>query len=227
MRDLLPAIHVNAKNPLNFLKKVGEIALKSKAFLVDHVSSGTTNATNLRYVGTSSHKELGAQFLCFDDTSNKVAVEIRADRWFPDNLPSYDTYVSAAELLIKPILAEYNKDEGVRCRLLIESTKRLEPKIPPLGLRYFDRFSQLANKKMLHPLDWERFYEFVRNARANLSEEDMKYLLVKEGFASAKAEHIANIYRHLREFKKKRTTYVVFQNFHVDGKTIDYFDAKK
>ena len=54
---------------------------------------------------------------------------------------------------------------------------------------------------MLHPLDWQRFYTFIRTAdrvRLRLHEEDIAYLLVREGFDEEYARSIANIYEHGR-----------------------------
>ncbi len=218
MRDPLPAIHINSKNPLDFLEKIGEIARHSRNFLMERVTLDRAHAVNLRYLGVSAHKSLGAQFICFDVALNRVAVEMRADDWYPDDFPTYDIYVSSAKLLTNPLLAKYNKNEKTRYRLSIETKEKLEPNLPPLSLKYFEHFTKCANKTMLHPLDWGRFYEFVRNDRTNSSEIDMRYLLIKEGFSFEKAEHIADIYRHLCKFKRKRTAYEVIQKFHLDRK---------
>ena len=74
----------------------------------------------------------------------------------------------------------------------------------PAFIKLLKRFAHLANKSALHPLDWRRFYEFVRDcrSRAPYSEEEMARLLIKEGFSETYATYIGEIYVHLRNFKR-------------------------
>jgi hypothetical protein len=85
----------------------------------------------------------------------------------------------------------------------VAAATALEPKLSPQSEKLFKRFAVLANKSVLHPLDWFRFYDFVRSNRMRrpLYENDMAHLLVKEGFSSQYATYIASVYFHLCEFK--------------------------
>ena len=114
------------------------------------------------------------------------------------------TYVAEARTLIGPLLSVYNREVGTRHRLTIPAKRKLEPKLPPQSAKLFKRFTALANKSGLHPLDWRRFYEFVRDSRMRrpLPDEDMARLLIKEGFPEQYACDIAAVYSHLWEFKQ-------------------------
>jgi len=72
-------------------------------------------------------------------------------------------------------------------------------------MRLFERFSVLANTRSLHPLDWERFYLFVRNSRREAPEGIIRLLLIKGGFSLEKAQMLSELYHHLWSFKKLRS----------------------
>lgn len=209
MHDFLPPIHINVNGPLTeFLEEMAEIARKSGQFDVEieHDALGIDglSVTNFRVLKSKHHKGLGGQLIIQPDAKKEVAVEIRADRWSPQDPPAYETYVAEAKALIGPLLSEYNRSKGKRYRITIPAKEKLEPKLPPQSQRLFKRFTNLANRTGLHPLDWQRFYEFVRDSRMRkpLSEEDMAFLLKKEGFPEQHAREIAEIYSHLRNFKQ-------------------------
>jgi len=186
---------------------MADIAEKSGAFTVErHFGAlGDTDfdIVNFRSTKPSPHVGLGVQLISRPDPKDIVAVEVIAERWRPNDPPSYATYVSEAKALIQPLLSNYNREANARHRMSIATMKSLEPKLPPQSEKLFKRFVALANKSVLHPLDWGRFYEFVRNSRMRrpLYEEDMARLLVKEGFSAQYAKHIAGVYFHLCEFK--------------------------
>lgn len=146
--------------------------------------------------------DVGGQLISRAD-SKRISVEIRASRWMPDP-PTRDIYCAAAKELIGPLLTAYNRMNKTRYRLRIEKAIHAEPKLPPQAAKLFSTFATLANTSSLHPLDWQRFYEFVRYSRTEISEEDMAALLVKSGFEAPYAEHISGIYRHLWTFKRTR-----------------------
>ena len=57
----------------------------------------------------------------------------------------------------------------------------------------------------------DRFYKFIIAAQrggAKLTEEDVKALLVEDGFEEATAEHLANIYDHGREILALEGTFL-------------------
>ncbi|OOE65899.1 hypothetical protein BZG20_10945 [Salinivibrio sp. IB868] len=209
MHDFLPPIYINVSGPLTeFLEGMAEIAEKSGQFdvEVEHDAMGidSFSVSNLRVLKSKQHKGLGGQLIIQPDATKEVAVEIRADRWSPQDPPTYETYVAEAKALIGPLLSEYNRATGNRYRITIPAKGKLEPKLPPQSQKLFKRFTNLANRTGLHPLDWRRFYEFVRDSRMRkpLSEEDMVFLLNKEGFPEEYAREIAEIYTHLRNFKQ-------------------------
>jgi hypothetical protein len=105
-------------------------------------------------------------------------------------------------MLIGPLLKLYNQQKRSRLRLRVEKANRREPRLPPQTSKLFKRFAVLANHSSLHPLDWQRFYEFVRLSRGEASEPTLAALLVKEGFSRSKAEYVADIYGHLWAFKR-------------------------
>jgi len=207
MRDYLPPIHINVTDSRGFLEKMAIIAENSGAFTVeqylDALSTEGFDVLNLRLIKPSLHKGLGGQLISQPDTKGRVAVEIRAERWSPDDPPTYETYVAQAKILIGPLLSAYNREVGTRHRMTVPLKSRLEPKLPPHSAKLFKRFVVLSNKSALHPLDWRRFYEFVRDSRMrrHLHGEDMARLLIKEGFSEQYAQHIADVYGHLCEFK--------------------------
>lgn len=209
MRDYLPPIRINVTGPLRrFVAKMADIAEKSGAFTVeqqfDTMGEKGFDVVNLRLTKLSLHKGLGGQLIVQPDAKGAVAVEIRALRWSPDDPPSYETYVAEAKALIDPLLSAYNCEAHTRHRMTVAAKEKLEPKLPSRSAKLFKRFTALANKSGLHPLDWRRFYEFVRDSRmrTQLPDEDIARLLIKEGFSEQYARHIAEVYGHLWEFKR-------------------------
>jgi hypothetical protein len=74
---------------------------------------------------------------------------------------------------------------------------------PPHARETFRAFVQMANVRMLHPLDWGRFYEFVatcHQTRAEVSERDVKVALQALHFSDAAT--LAGVYAHGREMFK-------------------------
>jgi hypothetical protein len=72
--------------------------------------------------------------------------------------------------------------------------------LPPTIQKLFDAFTHLANKTVLHPLDWERFYGFVRACHYHSCrphETDLLLrLLCNKGFAEEKAEYLVSVFGH-------------------------------
>ena len=70
---------------------------------------------------------------------------------------------------------------------------------------YFDQFVNNANKQILHPKDWERFYIFIRASHAGntkLPQGDLKCLLIDNGFPESNASKLSNLYSHGRDMLK-------------------------
>lgn len=208
MRDYLPPIYIKVTGTLrDFLAKMADIAERSGAFTVerhfDALGEKGFNVVNLFFVKPSFHHGLGGQLIVQPDARDAVSVEISAERWNPDDSPSYEIYCAEAKALIGPLLLTYNREALTRHRMIIAAKKRIEPKLSAHSAKLFRRFTSLANKSGLHPLDWRRFYIFVRSSRTRngLLDEDMARLLIKQGFSEQYASHIAEVYGHLRKFK--------------------------
>ena len=82
---------------------------------------------------------------------------------------------------------------GMRAMPNSGAPQRLSPKL----VKYFEFFAKNSNKEMEHPLDWRKFYNFIAHAhslQSQLSESDIKRLLVQEGFREEYASHLADVY---------------------------------
>ncbi|MFC0220511.1 hypothetical protein ACFFJ7_19210 [Pseudochelatococcus lubricantis] len=158
---------------------------------------------NLRSLGPSIHEEAGGQLIARPDCPGRILVEMRALRWQPDP-PSRDAYVAAARELMVPLLSAYNKASGQRYRIRIERVRK-PGNLPSKRTRILlDRFAVLANQKSLHPLDWERFYRFVKESRRPIPMEAVRALLIEHGFPADRASGFAELYEHLWAFKRLR-----------------------
>lgn len=59
---------------------------------------------------------------------------------------------------------------------------------------------------MLHPLDWERFYDFVKAShmlQTKLPATDLRELLNREGFSGRQTDQLVDMYDHGRELLKR------------------------
>jgi hypothetical protein len=168
--------------------------------------SGQRYLLSIKPKASSVHEGLAGQLIAAPDQA-LVQVEIRALRWTPDP-PTYNTYTQSAQMLLSPILAAYNEHYKAKCRLIIQSQAETLPKLSPKAQQLFSTFVLLANIDSLHPLDWERFYQFIHFAHAyhlRLSQDDLFRLLVMAGFREEYARHIADIYDHGRNLLRNRT----------------------
>ena len=69
----------------------------------------------------------------------------------------------------------------------------------------FDQFVQHANKTLLHPYDWKRFYLFIRQChseRIKIKESDLTDWLVDAGFSPEMAGNLYSVYSHCRAILK-------------------------
>ncbi len=127
----------------------------------------------------NGHVEIIGQFIHFFDKPLPLSVEVRARTWNPDQ-PNYEAYVKEAKRIAGCLIKAYNKNFNSRRRLTIQKKKQTEPTLPPGANGVFNKFVVLANKSSLHPLDWKRFYEFVRFCHAHrvkLYEDEIERLL--------------------------------------------------
>lgn len=80
-------------------------------------------------------------------------------------------------------------------------------RLPVCTKYFFDQFIHAANKQVLHPLDWKRFYDLIYVAhkwRTKLSEGQLMKLLEDAGFDSEMANELANVYEHGRSLLKRK-----------------------
>ncbi|ATQ41698.1 hypothetical protein CSW64_04355 [Caulobacter mirabilis] len=186
---------------------MAEIGRRSGRFDVERrtIGRGTTqiDGANFRLREASPHQDLGFQLLAHGAALGRVTVEVRAQRWRPDP-PSRAVYIEAARSLITPLLKEFNRDHGKRIRLRIESERAAAFQMTARTEILLDRFVGCANKSSLHPLDWNRFYELILEGRQEIPFEDLRAQLGDKGFTAAKADQLAELYRHLWAFKRLR-----------------------
>jgi hypothetical protein len=202
MRPKLPSITIKTDDPEQFCKAAARIA-SSHQFLAAN-NPRFPDIENLRFAGVSPHCGLTLQFEHSPSDGRTVYVHVRAAQWTPDP-PSYDEYRKTAELLIKPILKEYNQANRRHLRLNFQSKASLSPKLAPVSRAWFERFTNFSNKSGLNYSDWRRFYDFIEQGRTRFSEEDMRHLLMMEGFPVDVAEDIANAYAHICDYRSPRS----------------------
>lgn len=80
-------------------------------------------------------------------------------------------------------------------------------KLPVHTKYFFDQFVNAANKRILHPFDWKRFYDFIYAAhrwRTKLSDVQLETLLEDAGFDLQEAKCLATIYYHGRRLLKRK-----------------------
>lgn len=141
MPEYLPPIRIGVTSPLRqFLARMADIAEKSGAFTVERhfgaLGDPDFDIVNFRSTKPSPHVGLGVQLISRPDPKDIVAVEVIAERWRPNDPPSYATYVSEAKALIQPLLSNYNREANARHRMSIATMKSLEPKLPPRVRNY-------------------------------------------------------------------------------------------
>ncbi len=133
-----------------------------------------------------------------------IHIKAIASQWKPQL--SYEVYINAIrELFAKPIKL-YNKLYKRRYRLRIPKQESCLPRLIPRLKDQFEKFAFSANKRCLHPYDWNRFYQFVFDScryQSSLTEEDVRYLLQKSGFNEEQSNYIANVFHHCKEYQDR------------------------
>jgi hypothetical protein len=198
-------------SPSEFLDRLQKIASNNKSLQIEFHRDFPRQGYDTLEVGCwthAMHTGLVGQFVIDPQKRGIVTVEIRADRWNPEP-PTYEIYVAAAKETIAALLAAYNILFNSKYRLLIQTEEDLKPKLPPRAKVRFNEFVVMANKQILHPFDWERFYYFIyacSSKNMKITQEDVKELLVQRDFSDEVAEELANIFGHgvslLRLFRR-------------------------
>lgn len=202
---MLPDIRINASpDPYAFLREVEQFVVTLGGYDAerrDDIDTTDFEILTLRPTSNLPYRGLGAQLLVSSSRGRWAEVEIRAADWGGEPVaPSREAYIEAAKFVVGPLLEAYNRNHGTCRRLLVESVDAL-PSLPPVASSVFETFVSCANMTVLHPYDWERFYDFVRHCAAHnvaVSSEDVQRLLVHAGFERSHAESIADIFHHGR-----------------------------
>lgn len=205
MPEILPDIDFKITvAPRLFLERMQPIAKQHYITELHLDCAGITyfDILNLRCKHDMLHKGLGCQLIAQPDNYDRIQIEIRAEKWLPDP-PTRNCYTSAAREILKVPLKEYNASHDTYYRLRVSKGK-LQPQPTKTTLTLFRKFALLANHNSLHPLDWGRFYDFVKFSRQRLSSEKLQSLLSAEGFSQSKIKKLSELYEHLWEFKKRR-----------------------
>ena len=119
----------------------------------------------------------------------------------------YESYATSLRKGMTPLLREYNKLHSPPLRLSIQRKSTLEPRLPKAVASSYHCFVTNANKNVLHPLDTDRFYAFIRDChgrKVKLTERHVTRLLLREGFDSEMAEDLGSLYRHGRRILGSR-----------------------
>jgi len=208
VRERLPSITIKPDvSPDEFIKRLLDLTNIQETWIM---MNSNIKGTDIKYILLELHDEAASEFNVpsglmahfghFPDLDgNRIRFQMKADFWNSVS-PTYDSYIKAANL-IKPFLSLYNKQFNARVRLNIQTREDLIPKLSPVAAKYFSFFISHVNKSALHPTDWELFYDFICVShwlRSKLTEDDIAYLLIREGFDANYAVKIADVYRHGR-----------------------------
>lgn len=178
---------------------------RSARFTIEHVvdtlGGRRMDVVNFRLHDDCVHEGHGFQLIVRDETPKRVAVEMRAQRWQPDP-PTRAVYEQAARDLLAPSLRDYNRAYGTRHRLRIRSASGKGFRMSDRTRTVLERFTILANKSALHPLDWQRFYVLAREARQQIPGHVLRRELERSRFTPESANKLAELYHHLAEYKR-------------------------
>ncbi len=203
MEAILPDIYIGISEPSrSFIQNFESLIKDEKEFSYNSVKDidGYIDYDIMNVIPTNNlgNIELFGQLIARPEEKNKIIVEIRANKWNPEPT-TYRSYVIAAKSIFKDLLKKYNSTYKKRYRLNIQSESNTKPKLPAGAKIIFDRFTHKANKSMLHPFDWRRFYTFIKYCHSNkvkIHHDDIMRLLVEENFSEKKALYLADIFHH-------------------------------
>ena len=80
-------------------------------------------------------------------------------------------------------------------------------KLPKRTKYFFNQFVNGANKQILNPLDWKRFYIFIQashEGNTKLLPGELECLLIDNGFPEDNASSLSDIYYHGRHLLESR-----------------------
>jgi len=205
MEDSLPDIFVKTEcESKSFIKNLLTIAKSnSNSFEVKVVKDcfiDDSEWLGIKPIDQNGHQNITSTIFSIPGKDKIVQVEVNALKWKAEPV-TYEMYVSEARRILTPLLSDYNKINSVRRRLSIQPKVSLKVTLPPKANKIFKTFVSSANRNILHPLDWRRFYIFIRHCRSrkvNIYPDDLKRLLIEYGFEETKASYLADIFSHGR-----------------------------
>jgi hypothetical protein len=104
--------------------------------------------------------------------------------------------INTAFSLFRPLVRRAARAIGVCCQLRYPRDRIARP-IAPETRRRLHAFCALANRSCLHPLDWERFFRFIRfchQRRPSITSGQVRGELRLNGFSDALAERLVDYY---------------------------------
>lgn len=209
VKDLLPAIKIRTKTDpkilLESLYKISQVL--SNLYLSEYKKDYILKNSNflvLRPKKQNGHLGIIAQIFSLPEINNSLQVEIRAQRW--SKVPAtYKLYVEEAKRILNPLISKYNAAYNSRKRLSIQSALTIQKSLPPLANKLFMTFVDDANKSLLNSMDWKRFYKFIRHCHASnvkLYPDELKRLLIENGFSDDDSDDLTNIFYHGKNLLK-------------------------
>lgn len=211
MQEFLPKVVIETDTHFEaFTSRLEGIVAELETFAIRGGIDALPKSESLAidYLSSTPHDDLVIVLWVDSDEDKRINIILKASHWEPEPL-SYDVYVQAVRDAIGPMIDVYNKKYDPRCNLKIQAKKEIFPQISRKTRIVFDDFISQANKNMLHPDDWERFYLFIRIAhryRIKINADQMEYILHTEGFEGTQAAKLALIYDHGRGILKTDPT---------------------
>ncbi len=176
------------------------------SYVRGYISAGDSSIDFLKFSPTANCQ---IAFHRVGDEGKCIWVELERRIFESRNYQTAVAYLADMQQSLRPLLSRYNKKHDTRHRLRQVKSPYREPQLTLLGKEGLYRFANLANKAVLHPLDWKRYYEFVLQCRnrQRLSESYIASELVQLGFDREMASYLGDIFRRLSEFSKLQKQY--------------------
>lgn len=188
-----------------FLRLLRDCALKMGTYeIADEDGAPRLSSSALLELDLLQHPRYSRVTIILVATRNSAApvtVEVKAD-WLPPL--DYDNYTRTVREVVGPLLDVYNRTHQARGRLGVPGPDK-PAQLPAKASRYFQRYVSQANKWSLQDLG--PFYDFVIHChefRVSLGVEELKELLVTNGFGEDQVVELAEVYTHGRALLKRR-----------------------
>jgi hypothetical protein len=196
------SIQLNSSiSPRSFLLSIGDLArvdqsLASVKIEIDFLLQDH-DVVAFEPNDSGPHVDLAVLLSASPDFVGRIQVQVNASEW-KDDWPTRHEYLRQARRVVTPLLKRFNELSQTAFKLTT-SRKRKKKKLSEEALVRFRRFALW--KHVSHPLDWERFYRFIRYCHAHqikLHSSQFESLLIEAGFVDTEARVLANVYEHCR-----------------------------